>query len=60
MADKTGATIYISDHGIRESVFGNNMRDINQTLENIVYMELLGRGYSLLMKHQKGHEDVTL
>lgn len=35
--------IYIADHGIREAVFGNNMRDINQTLENIVHMELLGR-----------------
>lgn len=37
--------IYIADHGIREAVYGNNMRDINQTLENIVYMELLRRGY---------------
>lgn len=39
--------IYIADHGIREAVFGKNMRDINQTLENIVYMELLGRGYDV-------------
>lgn len=39
--------IYIADHGIREAVFGNNLRDINQTLENIVYMELLGRGYDV-------------
>lgn len=39
--------IYVADHGIREAVFGNNMRDINQTLENIVYMELLGRGYDV-------------
>lgn len=39
--------IYIADHGIRQAVFGNNMRDINQTLENIVYMELLGRGYDV-------------
>jgi len=39
--------IYIADHGIREAVFGNNMRDINQTLENIVYMELIGRGYDV-------------
>lgn len=37
--------IYIADHGVREAVYGNNMRDINQTLENIVYMELLRRGY---------------
>ena len=36
---------YIADHGIREAVFGGNMRDINPILENIVYMELLRRGY---------------
>lgn len=38
---------YIADHGIRESVFGGNMKDINLTLENIVYMELLRRGYEV-------------
>ncbi len=38
---------YIADHGIREAVFGGNMRDINLVLENIVYMELLRRGYSV-------------
>ena len=38
---------YIADHGIREAVFGGNMRDINLILENIVYMELLRRGYSV-------------
>ena len=36
---------YIADHGIREAVFGGNMMDINLILENIVYMELLRRGY---------------
>lgn len=39
--------IFIADHGIREAIYGNNMRDINQTLENIVYMELLRRGYTV-------------
>lgn len=38
---------YIADHGIREAVFGGNMRDINLILENIVYMELLRRGYKV-------------
>lgn len=38
---------YIGDHGIREAVFGGNMRDINLVLENIVYMELLRRGYNI-------------
>ncbi len=38
---------YIADHGIREAVFGGNLRDIQQTLENIVHMELLRRGYTV-------------
>ena len=38
---------YIADHGIREAVFGGNMRDINLILENLVYMELLRRGYQV-------------
>ena len=38
---------YIADHGIREAVFGGNTRDINLTLENIVYLELLRRGYNV-------------
>ena len=36
---------YVADHGIREAVFGGNMKDINLILENIVYMEMLRRGY---------------
>lgn len=38
---------YIADHGIREAMFGGNMKDINLTLENIVYLELLRRGYKV-------------
>jgi hypothetical protein len=38
---------YVADHGIREAVFGGNLRDINLVLENIVYMELLRRGYTV-------------
>lgn len=38
---------YIADHGIRQAVFENNERDINQIFENIVYLELLRRGYSV-------------
>ncbi len=38
---------YIADHGIREAVFGGNMRDINLILENMVFMELLRRGYTV-------------
>lgn len=39
--------VYLVDHGFRESIYGNNLRDINQTLENIIYMELLRRGYDV-------------
>jgi len=39
--------IYLADHGFREALYGNNQRDINQTLENIVYMELLRNGYEV-------------
>ena len=38
---------YIADHGIREAIFGGNMRDINLILENIVYLELLRRGFDV-------------
>jgi len=38
---------YIADHGVREAVFGGNMKDINLVLENIVFMELLRRGYKV-------------
>lgn len=43
----TNEKYYIADHGIRKAVFGGNMRDINLILENIVYLELLRRGYKV-------------
>lgn len=47
--------IYLTDHGIREAIYGKNSRDIDQLLENIVYMELLRRGYEVTVGklHQK-------
>ena len=39
--------IYLTDHGIREAIYGNNTRDIGQILENILYIELLRRGYKV-------------
>ncbi len=38
---------YIADHGIREAIMENNQKDINQVLENVVYFEMLRRGYSV-------------
>ncbi len=39
--------IYLADQGIREAVYGNNERDINQVLENIICLELLRRGFKV-------------
>lgn len=39
--------IFLADQGIREAVYGNNDRDVNQILENIVFLELLRRGYKV-------------
>lgn len=38
---------YVSDLGLREAIIGSNEKDINLALENIVYMELLRRGYKV-------------
>ena len=43
----TNEKYYIANHGIREAVFGGNMRDINLVLENIVCLEMLRRGYTV-------------
>lgn len=43
----TNEKYYVADHGIREAVFGGNMRDVNLVLENIVFMEIMRRGYSV-------------
>ncbi len=52
----TQEKIYLADHGIREALYGNNQRDINQVLENIVYMELLRRGYEVTVGKTKNAE----
>lgn len=38
---------YLADHGIREAVFGGNTKDVQLVLENIVFMELLRRGFQV-------------
>ena len=48
--------IYLTDHGIREAIYGKNSRDIDQVLENIVYMELLRRGYEVTVGKLKEKE----
>lgn len=38
---------YIADHDIRQAIFESNERDINQIFENIIFLELLRKGYSV-------------
>ncbi|HCM28503.1 MAG: ATPase [Treponema sp. GWB1_62_6] len=52
----TQEKVYLADHGLRETVYGNNLRDIDQILENIVYMELLSRGYEVTIGRVKDAE----
>ena len=52
----SNAKYYIADHGIREAVFGGNTKDINLILENIVYLELLRRGYEVTVGKIGGKE----
>ena len=47
---------YIADHGLREAVYGNNERDIELILENLICLELLRRGYSVYTGHITGRE----
>ena len=38
---------YCVDHGLREALFGKNIQNIDQVLENIVCLELLRRNYKV-------------
>lgn len=53
---RTQDKFFLSDHGIREAIYGNNRRDVERTLENIVYMELLRRGYKVTVGSINGKE----
>ena len=47
---------YVVDLGFRQMLFGNNERDIGQSLENIVYNELIRRGYDITIGKFKDKE----
>lgn len=43
---KTNEKFFLTDHGFR-GIYFNNSRDISQILENIIYIEMLRRGYKI-------------
>jgi predicted AAA+ superfamily ATPase len=47
---------YITDHGLRQIIIGNNQQNIDQILENIVFIELLRRGYNISVGLNKNKE----
>lgn len=44
---KVNDKYYITDHGLRQTVLDSNQQNIDQILENIVFIELLRRGYKV-------------
>lgn len=48
---------YCADHGLRESVFGKNIQNIDQVLENIVCLELLRRNFKVFVG-KKGDTEI--
>ena len=48
---------YCADHGLREAVFGKNIQNIDQILENIVCLELLRRNFKVFIG-KKGDTEI--
>ena len=48
---------YCADHGLREALFGKNIQNIDQVLENIVCLELLRRNYKVYVG-KKGDTEI--
>ena len=53
---KTQEKFYLADQGIQHAVFGYRDRNISGVLENIVYNELVRRGYSVFIGKVKDKE----
>ena len=48
---------YCADHGLREAVFGKNLQNIDQILENIVCLELMRRNFKVYVG-KKGETEI--
>jgi predicted AAA+ superfamily ATPase len=54
---KTESKYYICDTGLRNMILGTTNKDIGHQIENIVYLELLRRGYTIhIGKSSRGTE----
>ena len=53
---KVNEKFYIEDHGFREALTSDNGKEIQIILENIVYMEMLSRGYQIMVGKREDKE----
>lgn len=53
---KTGEKYYVSDLGLRYFILGRKVGDYGHVLENIVYLELLRRGYDVFIGKLEEYE----
>lgn len=53
---KVDEKYYLNDHGFRQARGFSNIKDIERTLENIVYIELISRGYEVKIGRVKEKE----
>lgn len=53
---KTGEKYYVSDLGLRYFILGRKVGDYGHVLENVVYLELLRRGYDVFVGKADDYE----
>ncbi len=53
---KTGEKYYVSDLGLRYFILGRKIGDYGHILENVVYLELLRRGYDVFIGKVEDYE----
>ena len=53
---KVDEKYYVTDHGFRQAQGFSNTKDIERTLENIVFIELVSRGYEVKIGKLKDRE----
>lgn len=51
-----GYKYYVSDMGLRRAILGNKPADLGHILENVVYLELISRGYEVYIGKARNAE----